>query len=109
MKRTISTAVLILGLAAPAWAGWDDGLVAAKREPGNVVEQSIFHRLNAGAALDDGGRFGQQFTHFGSRAHNQEVGFLRPACRSCNSFHRVFATNFTEPGPGANATPVLLS
>ncbi len=31
MKRIIAAAVLMLGLAAPAWAGFDEGLAAARR------------------------------------------------------------------------------
>jgi len=31
MKRIISAAVLMFGLAAPAWAGYDEGLAAYKR------------------------------------------------------------------------------
>ena len=31
MRRLILTAALILGLAAPAWADFDEGLAAAKR------------------------------------------------------------------------------
>ena len=31
MKRTLATAFLCLMLATPAWAGFDEGLAAAKR------------------------------------------------------------------------------
>ena len=31
MRRIIAVAVLMLGLAEPAWAGWDEGLAAYKR------------------------------------------------------------------------------
>ncbi len=31
MKRVVSAAIVLIGLATPAWADWDDGVAAYKR------------------------------------------------------------------------------